>query len=36
VPGQGRIVLGIEIGGRGVVLGTILLTNRLPAAPRAR
>src|SRR6185437_3611236 len=29
VPGQGRIVLGIEIGGRGVVLGTILLTNRL-------
>lgn len=35
VPGQGRIVLGIEIGGLGVVLGTILLTNRLrlPRAP---
>jgi len=35
VPGQGRIVLGIEIGGLGVVLGTILLINRLrlPRAP---
>jgi len=34
VPGQGRIVLGIEIGGLGVVLGTILLINRL-RLPRA-
>jgi hypothetical protein len=34
VPGQGRIVLGIEIGGLGVVLGTILLTNRLRVPAR--
>jgi hypothetical protein len=35
VPGQGRIVLGIEIGGLGALLGTTLLTKRLrlPRAP---
>jgi len=39
VPGQGRVVLGVEIGGLGVLLGTALLTKRLqvsrePGEPR--
>ena len=35
VPGQGRVALGIEIGGLGVVLGTVLLVKRIrpPRAP---
>ena len=35
VPGQSRVLLGIEIGGLGVVLGTVLLAQRLrlPRAP---
>jgi hypothetical protein len=40
VPGQGQVVLGIEIGGLGVLLGTALLVKRLrlhraPGEPRA-